>query len=192
MYPGTHTHTTPEKAAAINAGTGDVLTYRELNDHSNQLGQLFYACGLLHGDHIALLMENNLRFFEVAWAAVQSGLYITALNRYLPPDEAAYIVNGRGARALVTFHAMREVAAALSPLIPACPIRLMTDGVVDGWDRYEAGLAANPANSWPRMLVTWKVTSPTRFDVTCANKPTSYSNGVPSLLLPPSVILSLW
>ena len=66
---------------------------RELNDRSNRLAQFLHARGLRRGDHIAILMENNLRFMEAVWAAFRSGLYLTAVNRYLPPDEAAYIVN---------------------------------------------------------------------------------------------------
>jgi len=30
---------------------------------------------------------------EVVWAARRSGLYLTAVNRYLTPDEAAYIID---------------------------------------------------------------------------------------------------
>jgi long-chain acyl-CoA synthetase len=40
---------------------------------------------------LALLTENNLRAFEVYWAALRSGLYITAVNNRLKPDEVAYI-----------------------------------------------------------------------------------------------------
>lgn len=145
MYPGAHAQTMPDKAAAINAATGELLTYRDLNHRSIQLARLWRAHGLRPGDHVALLMENNLRFFEVTWAALRSGLYITAINWHLPPDEAAYIINNCGARAIVSSSAMRSVADALVTLIPHCPVRLMTDGGMDGWTPYEAAIAAHPA-----------------------------------------------
>ncbi len=144
MYPGTYARTTPDKAAAIDAATGATLTYRDLNHRSAQLARLWHAQGLRRGDHVTLLMENHLRFFEVAWAAMRSGLYVTAINRYLPPDEAAYIINDCGARAMVTSHAMRETASALSTLMPDCNIRLMTNGHIDGWVPYEAAIAEQP------------------------------------------------
>jgi long-chain acyl-CoA synthetase len=143
MHPGEHAACTPDKAAVIEADTGAVLTWRELDDRSNQLSRLLHAHGLRPGDHIALFMENHLRYSEVVWAALRSGLYITAINRYLTADEASYIVNDCGARALITSYARAEVAAALA--IPACPLRLMIDGTTPGWDAYEGAIADQPA-----------------------------------------------
>ena len=74
MYPGKWAKKFPEKAAAINSVTGDTLTYFELNRKSNQLAQLLSSAGLKAGDHIAVFMENNLKFFEIVWAALRSGL----------------------------------------------------------------------------------------------------------------------
>jgi fatty-acyl-CoA synthase len=122
-----------------------VLTYAELNDRSNRLAQYLQAQGLRRGGHIAILMENNIRFMEVCWAALRSGLYFTTINRYLPADEAAYIVEDCGAQVLVTSFAKADVAAALVDLIPNCPKRLMVDGVIPGWESYEDAIAAFPA-----------------------------------------------
>jgi fatty-acyl-CoA synthase len=72
------------------------------------------------------------------------------VNRYLPPEDAAYVVGDCGARAIVSSFDRRATAAALGPLIPNCPIRLMVDGVIDGWESYEAAIAAYP----PRPLET--------------------------------------
>ena len=74
MYPGHWAKVSPEKPALINAATGDVVTFRELNDRSNRLAQLLWERGLRRGDHIAILMENHARYFDVIWAALRSGL----------------------------------------------------------------------------------------------------------------------
>lgn len=145
MYLGDHAQRDPGKAALIHAATGTTITYGELDARSNRLAHLFRSHGLQRGAHIALLMENNLRFMEVIWAALRAGLYITAINRYLTPEEAAYIVNDCDAEALVTSHAMRETASALTPLVPNCRLRLMTGGALDGWTGYEAATAGFPA-----------------------------------------------
>jgi long-chain acyl-CoA synthetase len=145
MYIADFARLTPDKPAMIAAESGAVVTFAELNDRSNQLAQYFYAHGLRRGDHIAVLMENNLRFMDAVWAAFRSGLYVTTINRYLPADEAAYIVNDCEAKALVTSKYKAETAAELAPLIPNCPIRLMVGGVIPGWESFEDALAAQPA-----------------------------------------------
>ena len=140
-YLADHARLTPDKPAMISADTGATVTFGELNERSNRLAGYLYALGLRRGDHIAILMENNLAFFEPVWAAFRSGLYVTAINRYLPPDEVAYIAGDCGAKALVTSFAKREMAEALADLIPGVEIRLMVDGTIPGWSSYEAALA---------------------------------------------------
>jgi fatty-acyl-CoA synthase len=140
-YLADHARRFPDKPAMISADSGEAVTFGELNDRSNRLAQYLYDAGLRRGDHIAILMENNLSFMEPVWAAFRSGLYVTAVNRYLPPDEVAYIVGDCGAKALITSFAKRETAAALADLIPGVTIRLMVDGTIPGWESYEATLA---------------------------------------------------
>lgn len=142
MYLADHARRTPDKPAMISAESGQAVTFAELNERSNRFAQFLYAQGLRRGDHIAVLMENNLSFMEPVWAAFRSGLYVTTINRYLPPDEAAYIAQDCGAKALVTSYAKRDTAAALADLIPDCPIRLMAGGVIPGWASYEEALAS--------------------------------------------------
>lgn len=142
MYLADHARLTPDKPAMISAETGQAVTFAELNERSNRLAQFLHAQGLRRGDHIAVLMENNLSFMEPIWAAFRSGLYVTTINRYLPPDEAAYIAKDCGAKVLVSSYAKRETAAELSELIPSCPIRLMVGGVIPGWASYEEAVAS--------------------------------------------------
>jgi long-chain acyl-CoA synthetase len=80
-HPSIHAKTTPDKIAYQMAGTGKAITYRELDELSNQGAHLFRSLGLKAGDHIALLMENRLAFMELCWAAQRSGLYYTAISR---------------------------------------------------------------------------------------------------------------
>ena len=92
MYLELQIQSTPDNTAAIHAGTGGVLTYAHLDARSNRLAQLLWSEGLRPGDHIAVFLESHLRYFEIAWAALRSGLYLTTANRYLTGLEAAYIV----------------------------------------------------------------------------------------------------
>ena len=72
MHPSLIAKTNPDKPAMISADTGAKVTYAELDAASNRLAQYLYAQGFRRGDHIAVLMENNLRFMEPVWAARRS------------------------------------------------------------------------------------------------------------------------
>jgi long-chain acyl-CoA synthetase len=145
MYPGHWSRIFPHKAAVVNTATGVVTTYRELDDRSNQLAQLMWAKGLRPGDHVAIFMENHAAFFEVVWAALRSGLYLTTINRYLTTEEAGYILDNCEARVLVTSSHMADVAIGLPPHAPRCTTYLMVDGTIDGFGSYEEAIAAYPA-----------------------------------------------
>jgi long-chain acyl-CoA synthetase len=145
MWPGHHAATRPDHAALIMAGSGERLTYRELDDRSNQLAQLFAAAGLGFGDHVAFFLENHPRYLEILWAAQRSGIAYTAISSQLTADEVAYLVEDCGARALITSQAKAEVASALVDRMPAVTTRLMLDGTVPGYEPYEDAVAAFPA-----------------------------------------------
>src|SRR5437762_4912172 len=58
MHPHVHAQRTPDKPAIIMAG-GTVITYRELDERSNQVARLFRDHGLQPGDRVAFLLENH-------------------------------------------------------------------------------------------------------------------------------------
>jgi fatty-acyl-CoA synthase len=143
MYPGHWAALTPDKPAVIESSTGESVTFRELDERSNQLAQLLHDHGLRRGDHMALFMENRLPYFEIVWAALRSGFYITAINRYLTTEEAGYILDDCGARVLVTSDAMRA-AEGLKGHAPNCEIWLSVDGGLSGYDDYRQALEGQP------------------------------------------------
>ena len=108
MYPGPHAARFPDKPAVIMAETGDTLTYRELDDRSLRFARYLFEAGVRQGDHVALLTENDPKAFEVYWAALRSGLYITLVNWHLPPDDITYIVNDCDATALIVSAGLPE------------------------------------------------------------------------------------
>ena len=57
--------------------------------HADEIYAALQARGLLPGDHVAILAENVPRYYDVYWAALRSGLYLTAINRFLSAEEAA-------------------------------------------------------------------------------------------------------
>ena len=92
MYTGKHAHLRPLQPAFIMAGSGETVTYRELEARSNRLAHLLRNRGLKRLDHYAIFMENNSRYLETCGAGERSGLYYTCVNSYLTASELAYIV----------------------------------------------------------------------------------------------------
>jgi acyl-CoA synthetase (AMP-forming)/AMP-acid ligase II len=99
VYPGAHD---PDRAAVVMAGSGATISYGQLESRSIQLARHWHDLGLRPGDHVAILLENHPRYFEVVWAALRSGLYYTPVNVHLTPGEVAYVLADCGARAVVT------------------------------------------------------------------------------------------
>ncbi|PRC53040.1 acyl-CoA synthetase, partial [Mycobacterium sp. ITM-2017-0098] len=50
---------TPDKPAIIMYPAGTVVTFGELEARANRLAHLFRDAGLVEGDAVAILMENN-------------------------------------------------------------------------------------------------------------------------------------
>ena len=142
MYPGTWARTTPDKPALVMAGSGAVTTYAELEERSARLARHLYDAGLRPGDVIAFVSENRPEVFVVYWAALRSGLYVTAVNHNLGPDEAAYIVADCGARALIVSAGKRALVEAIAPDLDVGH-RLAYGGEVAGFADFEAALAAS-------------------------------------------------
>ena len=109
MYPGTHAATAPDRPAVIMAGSNATVTYGELDENSARLASALHELGLRTGDVIAVLSDNAPEVFEIYWAAIRSGLYITMVNWHLSSDEAAYIVRDSGARVLIASGAVAEL-----------------------------------------------------------------------------------
>jgi fatty-acyl-CoA synthase len=145
MYPGAHAAVTPEKAAAIDPDTGAALTYGDLEANSARLARVWHQAGLRPGDGVALLTDNCLTAFEVYWAALRSGLYVTAVNRHLTTGEVAYIVNDCGAVAFVGSTALADVAADVLPRTPDVRLALAFGGPVTGFESYRHALAGVPS-----------------------------------------------
>ncbi|MEO7369650.1 MAG: AMP-binding protein [Ilumatobacteraceae bacterium] len=142
-HPGHYAALWPDKPAVLMAGTGEVVTYLELEHRSAQLARLLRARGLGVGDHIAVLMENHVRSLEVAFAAMRMGMYLTPINWHLTADEAGYILDNSDARCLVTTRSHAPIANALLPHMHKVEVRLMIGGS-DGFENFEDAVAGCP------------------------------------------------
>jgi long-chain acyl-CoA synthetase len=144
-HPCHHAQRTPDKPAYVMARSGEVVTYRQLEDRSNQGAQMFRSLGLKRGDTIALLLENNARFFEIYFAAQRSGLFITAMSTRLSAEEAEYIVRDCGAKLLAVSASLADQAAALLRRNPDIRWRYAVGGHLSQHATWEGALMQQPA-----------------------------------------------
>ena len=145
MHPGIVAEQTPNKIAYTMAETGQTVTHGELEATANQGAQLFRSLGLKRGDHIALLLENHPRFFQICWAAQRAGLYYTAISFRLQQAEVEYIVDNCEARVFISSAERRAVVEPLLDKTPNVSSYYMIDGTVNGFESWEDAIAAMPA-----------------------------------------------
>ena len=146
MHPHIHAKNNPDKPAFIMANSGEVVTYKELDERSNKIANLFRSKNLNSGDHIAIFMENNVRFTEILWAAQRSGLYYTPISSRLTATEVEYIIRDCEAKLIITSNALKHVVVELTNLIKDIPDRYIIDGEIDGWDSFEKSLITMPSS----------------------------------------------
>jgi long-chain acyl-CoA synthetase len=143
QHPSRFAASAPDRPAVIVHGTalpgdGAVLTYGDLEARSNQVAHLFRSLGLGVGDHVAVITENRAEYFEVVWGAMRSGLFVTPINWHLAPDEARYVVDDCGARALVASASCADAVAGVGGA------RFVFGGTAAGFDAYEDARDAQP------------------------------------------------
>lgn len=70
----------------------DRLTFRQVHKRVGGLGAAFRAQGLVAGDRIALLADNELQYLEIQAACLRSGFALVPLNVRLTDPELEYII----------------------------------------------------------------------------------------------------
>jgi fatty-acyl-CoA synthase len=145
MYPGTFAATHPDRTAVVLAGSGERLSYGDLDERSIRLANALTDAGLGRGDTIALLTGNSVRAYEVYWAGVRSGRYVAAVNSHLSAGEVAYIVRDSEAKALIVSATLGDLAREVADLVPDLTLRLAYGGAVAGYRDFDEALAAASA-----------------------------------------------
>jgi fatty-acyl-CoA synthase len=150
-----HAVATPDRPAVIIHPAGTIVTFKEMEERANRLAHLFRDAGLVEGDTVAVLMENNEHLPTVMWAARRSGLYYTVISTHLTPPEVAYIIDNSGAKAVIGSHGTRKICEGLAELDVLPELLLIADGAetsatsassdLDGWQRYPECVADRPS-----------------------------------------------
>ncbi|MFL0355030.1 acyl-CoA synthetase [Erythrobacter sp. GH1-10] len=142
MHPIAHAANRPDHPAVIMAGSGEQITYAEMDQAANRFAQLLRARGLGPDDAFAVLLENRIDYFTLVWGSQRAGTMLVPISTRLTAPEIAYILEDSGAKFLITSHAFDEVLTSIREQCPDLPVMLVGD---DGSEGFEAALAAQPA-----------------------------------------------
>ncbi len=140
---------TPDAVAVRSAGTGERLTYRELDARSSALAAAVAAAGAGPERTVALLLERSVDLVVAALAVVKTGAAYVPLQRDDAVSRQEAVLSDAGARVLLTD---RETAD--DPLV--APAR---DRGVRQLDVRERGTAAGEPRAMPEATACVMFTS---------------------------------
>jgi long-chain acyl-CoA synthetase len=142
MHPSEYAKANPNKPAYIMAGSGDVVTYGELDLASLRGACLLRSLGIKAGEHIALFMENNRHYLQIVWAAQRCGGIVTPISSHSKTSEVLYILSNSDAKAFIISKKLSGVAAKILTGATQVAHFLMVDGTAPGYVSWEESLAA--------------------------------------------------
>lgn len=130
----------PDKPALIMAGSGETISYAQLEARSNRVAHLLRSLGLAIGDTIAICMENRAEFFDLVWGAQRSGLHYVAISSRLTAPEIDYILADSGAKAIFGSDYLGETLRKLESSIA----RFTVDAPTGSWQSLATALEDKP------------------------------------------------
>lgn len=113
MHPINFAQSQPDHPAIIMAGSGETVSYKQMDEAANRLAHWFSQQGLRDGDAFGLLMENCARYHEIYWASQRSGTVLVPISTHLTASEIAYILDDSDAKLLITTRKFDGILEAL-------------------------------------------------------------------------------
>jgi amino acid adenylation domain-containing protein len=100
----------PEKPAVW--ARGKSITYRELDERSNQMAHLLLQQGVTKGDRVGLFFPKSVESIVSMLGVLKAGGVYVPLDPQAPADRVSYIMSNCGIRVLITSREKREALAA--------------------------------------------------------------------------------
>ncbi len=146
MHPRLHAQSRPDVPALIMAGSGETVTYAQLEERTNRAAHALRALGVEIGDAIAVVCDNRPEFFDLFWGTQRSGITMVPVSTRLKCDEIAYIVEDSGARLLLISEYLAETAQELASSRASMPglDHMLAIGSIDGLPGWGKICAAQP------------------------------------------------
>ncbi|MBK3497453.1 amino acid adenylation domain-containing protein, partial [Viridibacillus sp. YIM B01967] len=106
---------TPDQTAVIHNGLS--LTYRQLNEKANALGQRLRNLGIGPEDIVGLLVDRSIEMFIGTLGILKAGGAYLPMDPDYPAERKAYMLADSGAKLLVTVPHLAEEAGETDVLI---------------------------------------------------------------------------
>jgi len=142
LHPIDHARTRPDHPAVIMAGSGEAITFAQMDQAANRFAHLLRMAGLTPDNAFAVLLENRIEYFTLIWGSQRAGTMLVPVSTRLTAPEIAYILRDSGAKLLITSTAFGPVLENLRSEVPDLPVLVM-DG--NGEEDFAGALAAQPA-----------------------------------------------
>ena len=97
----------PEKLALKwenDEGLTKSITYKELIEKANKIGNVFAEAGLHKGDKILVIVPRIIEAYAIYIAALKSGIILIPCSEMLRAKDLAYRIEHAEARAVVSYH----------------------------------------------------------------------------------------
>jgi len=136
MHPIAYAKSRPDHPAVIMTGSGQQMTYGEMDASANRFAHLLRSRGLgphdkANGggaDAFAVLLENRMEFYTLNWGSQRVGTMMVPISTRLTGPEIAYILKDSEARLLVTSTKFAEVLETVRAELPDLEILVMDSG----------------------------------------------------------------
>jgi long-chain acyl-CoA synthetase len=145
MQPAVWAQLQPDRVA-IHDYTGQNRTFGELNANANRVARLLRQAGLKAGDSVALACSNRAEFCDVLFGVLRAGMRCTPVNWHLTGDEIGYVVQDCEAKAFFADARIGKAAGIAAAQCPNLTLKVSIGGAIDGFEPYEASLAALDAS----------------------------------------------
>jgi long-chain acyl-CoA synthetase len=122
---------TPSKPAIV-MGSGDHVSYSELERRVNQRAHALRTSGLVKGDTFAFVLENGPEFLATALAGLRSGLIVIPVSTLLTVREISVIVEDSGSKLLIISPKATQSFVDLAK-VPGLPNILCTGAPANGY-----------------------------------------------------------
>ncbi|MEO8296225.1 MAG: fatty acid--CoA ligase [Burkholderiales bacterium] len=141
--PRAHARTRPDHPALIFEDR--VTTYRQWDQHTNQVAQGLIAALSAPQAHFGHLAKNSDHFFHLYLGAAKSGRVITPVNWRLAPPEIAFILDDAEVELLFVDREHLPLVQTVRDKLPRLKTLVCLDGPAEGCLDYDSWVAAQPA-----------------------------------------------
>ena len=146
MHPRIHAASQPDAVALIMAGSGETVSYAQLDARANRGAHALRALGAQIGDTVAMACDNRPEFFDLFWATQRAGITLVPISTRLKADEIAYIVEDSSSKVLLISEYLTDTAQELAKARASLPglEHLLAFGAIAGLSSWGELCAAQP------------------------------------------------